>query len=85
MKTMMLAAVNPSALPALRIAGGLFLIIYLLAGAYVFIHRRRLFGRDPRVDGDNETTRHMRMEVILIPLLAITTLLLVLWIGLWIK
>jgi len=25
------------------------------------------------------------MEVVLIPLLAITTLLLVLWIGLWIK
>ena len=80
----MIASINPAALPALRIAGVLFLIIYLLAGTYVFLHRRRLFGRDPRVDGDNETTRHMRMEVVLIPLLALTTLLLVLWVGLWI-
>ena len=31
----MIAFINPAALPALRIAGALFLMIYLLAGAYV--------------------------------------------------
>ena len=42
----MIAFISPAALPALRIAGALFLIIYLLAGAYFFRHRRQLFGRD---------------------------------------
>jgi len=81
----MIAFINPAALPALRIAGALFLIIYLLAGAYFFRHRRRLFGRDPRVDGDNEATRHVRIEVILILWLGLTTLLVVEWVGLWIN
>jgi len=71
--------------PALRIAGALFLIIYLLAGAYVFRHRRRLFGRDPRVDGDNEATRHVRIEVILTVWLGLTTLIVVEWVRLWIN
>jgi len=69
----MIAFINPAALPALRIAGALFLIIYLLAG------------RDPRVDGDNEATRHVPIEVILIVWLGLTTLLLVEWVGLWIN
>ena len=45
----------------------------------------RLFGRDPRVDGDNEATRHVRIEVILIVWLGLTTLLVVEWVGLWIN
>jgi hypothetical protein len=57
----LLGLINPAAVPALRIAGALFPIIYFLAGAYFFRHRRRLFGRDPRVDGDNEATRHIRI------------------------
>lgn len=57
----------------------------LVAGAYFFRHRRRLFGRDPRVDGDNEATRHVRIEVILIVSLGLTTLLVVEWVGLWIN
>ena len=45
----MIALIDPAALPALRIAGALFLIIYLLAGG-----------------------------------LFLTTVLVVLWVGLWI-
>jgi hypothetical protein len=78
-KKNVMAFINPAALPALRIAGALFLIIYLLAGAYVFRHRRRLFGRDPRIDGDNKATSHIRAEVILIPLLFLTTMHVVEW------
>jgi hypothetical protein len=81
----LLGLINPAAVPALRIAGALFLIIYLLAGAYFFRHRRRLFGHDPRVDGDGDATRHIRIELILIPWLCLTTLLLVLWVGVWIN
>ncbi len=85
MKTLetILGVINPAAVPALRIAGALFLIIYLLAGAYFFRNRHRFFDRDPRIDGDNDATRHIRIEVVLIPWLGVTTLLVVLWLGLW--
>jgi hypothetical protein len=79
----MIALINPAAVPALKIAGGLFLIIYLLAGAYIVRHRRWLFGRDPEVEQDTEAVRHIRVEVILIPWLALAMVLIVEWLGLW--
>lgn len=79
----MIALINPTALPALRIAGGIVLIIYLLAGAYLFRRRRQLFGRDPQVEQDTEAVRHTRVAVVLIPWLAVTTVLFVEWLGLW--
>jgi hypothetical protein len=79
----MIASINPAALPALRIAGALFLVVYFLVGAYFFRHRRRFFGRDPRVDNDIPAVRHIRFEVILVPWLGLTTLLVVLWLSLW--
>jgi hypothetical protein len=82
LKGIMIAFINPAAVPTLRIAGVLFLVINLLAGAYVFRHRRQLFGRDPRVDNDIDAVRHLRVEVVLIPWLVLTTLLVVEWVGL---
>jgi hypothetical protein len=79
----MLAVINPSALPILRIAGALFLVINFLAAGYVVRHRRRLFGRDLRVENDIPAARHARLELILIPWLVLTTLLFVVWMRLW--
>ncbi|HEY5073944.1 MAG TPA: hypothetical protein VII34_04555 [Pyrinomonadaceae bacterium] len=79
----LIALINPAALPALRIAGGMVLIIYLLAGAYLFRRRRQLFGRDPQVERDTEAVRHTRVAVVLIPWLGVTTVLFVEWLGLW--
>jgi hypothetical protein len=79
----LIALINPTALPALRIAGGMVLIIYLLAGAYLFRRRRELFGRDPQVERDSDAARHTRVAVVLIPWLAVTTVLFVEWLGLW--
>ena len=79
----MIASINPAALPALRIAGALFIIIYLLAGAWFFRNRHRFFGRDPQVEQDIEAVRHTRVAVVLIPWLFVTTVLLVEWLGLW--
>ena len=79
----MLAQINPVALPALRIAGTIFLIINLIGGFYIFRNRRRFFDRDPNVDNDIPAVRRMRTEVILIPWLVLTTLLVVLLISLW--
>lgn len=83
LKGIMIAVINPAALPALRIAGALFIIIYLLAGAWFFRNRHRFFDRDPRVAGDNDATRHIRIEVVLIPWLGVTTVLIVEWLALW--
>ena len=79
----MLALINPAALPALRIAATFFFIIYLLFGAYIFSNRHRFFDRDPRVDNDIPAVRHVRVEVVLIPWLVITTLILILLISFW--
>ncbi len=79
----MLALINPAALPALRIAATFFFIIYLLFGAYIFRNRHRFFDRDPNVDNDIPEVRHNRVEVVLIPWLVITTLLLILLISFW--
>ena len=79
----MLALINPVALPALRIAATFFFIIYLLFGAYIFRNRHRFFDRDPNVDNDIPAARRVRVEVVLIPWLGLTTLLVILLISLW--
>ena len=82
-KEILIGLINPAALPALRIAGGVFLIINLLAGAYLVRHWRRLFGRDLEVEQDIEAVRHLRVEVVIIPWIVMTTVLIVEWLGLW--
>ncbi len=79
----MLALINPAALPALRIAATFFFLIYLAGGAYIFRNRHRFFDRDPNVDNDIPAVRHVRVEVVLIPWLVITTLILILLISFW--
>lgn len=79
----MLALINPAALPALRIAATFFFLLYLAAGAYFFRNRHRFFDRDPNVQNDIPATRHVRVELVLIPWSAITTLILILLITLW--
>lgn len=82
-KEILIGLINPAALPALRIAGGVFLIINLLAGAYIVRHWPRLFGRDLEVEQDIEAVRHLRVEVVIIPWIVMTTVLIVEWLGLW--
>ena len=79
----MFALINPAALPALRIAATLFFIIYLLFGAYIFRNRHRFFDQDSNVDNDIPAVRKLRMEVVMVPWLVLTTLLVVLLINLW--
>ena len=79
----MIAGINPAALPALRIAATFFFIIYLLFGVYIYRNRHRFFDRDPNVDNDIPAVRHVRVELLLIPWLGITTLILILLISFW--
>jgi hypothetical protein len=84
MKTIFLAALVPSALPALRVAGALFLIVNLLAGAYIWRHRRQLFGLDLTVAGDRLAVRQLQAIVLGIPWLFVTFRLLSVWVETWI-
>jgi hypothetical protein len=79
----MLTAINPAALPALRIAATFFFLLYLAGGFYIFRNRHRFFDRDPNVDNDIPAARKVRIEVVAIPWLVLTTLILVLLISLW--
>ena len=79
----MLAQINPQALAALRIAATFFFIINLLGGAYIFRNRHRFFDRDPDVDNDIPAARRVRVEVVMIPWLVLTTLVLILLISFW--
>jgi len=60
-----------------------FLAINLLAGAYIFRNRHRFFGSDPNLSDDIPAVRKLRIEVIMIPWLVLTTFLLILLIYLW--
>jgi len=80
----MLALINPTVLPALRIAATFFLIINLIGGTYIFRNRHRFFDRDPNVDEDIPAVRKLRVEVVMFPWLVLTTLVLILLIYLWV-
>ena len=84
MKIIFLATIVQSALPALRVAGALFLIVNLLGGAYIWRQRRQLFGRDSSVDGDRAATRQLQAIVLAIPWLFITFRILYVWVEAWI-
>ena len=78
-----MATINSAALPALRIAATFFLIVNLIGGTYIFRNRHRFFDQDSNVDNDIPAVRRLRMEVIMIPWLFLTTFLVILLIYLW--
>jgi hypothetical protein len=79
----MLALIDPSVLPALRIAGTFFILVNLLGGAYIFRNRHRFFDQDTNVENDIPAVRKLRIEVVMVPWLVLTTLLVILLIYLW--
>ena len=62
----------------------MFLIINLLGGAWVWRHRRQLFGPDSTADGDRPATRYLQAIVLCIPWLSLTFRLLFAWVETWI-
>ncbi len=79
----MLAPLIPSLFPRCESAATLFLIINLIGGTYIFFNRHRFFDQDSNVDNDIPAVRNLRMEVVMIPWLVLTTLLVILLIYLW--
>ena len=79
----MLALINPEGLPALRIAGTIFFVIFLLGGLYIFRNRHRFFDKDPDVNEDIPAVRKIRAEEVIMIWGALTILILVILIKLW--
>ena len=78
-----LAEINPTVLPALRIAATFFFIINLLGRPVRLSRSSPIFDRDPNVEDAIPATRKLRVEVVMIPWLVLTTLILILLIGFW--
>jgi hypothetical protein len=76
-------ALSPEALPALRIAATFFLIVNLIGGTYIFRNRHRFFDRDRNIDNDIPAVRRLRLEVVMVPWLVLTSLLVILLIYFW--
>jgi uncharacterized iron-regulated membrane protein len=79
----MLASVNPIAIPGLTVAGVFFVAFHVLAGAYLWRNRRRLFGPDERVDGDRRATRYLQVIAICVPFSILTGRLLIELFEMW--
>ena len=79
----MLALISREALPALRIAGTIFLIINLLGGVYIFRNRHRFFDQDPDVPEDIPAVRKIRVELVLMIWGVLTALIIFTLIQLW--
>jgi hypothetical protein len=60
----MLGAIEQAGVPALRVAFTAAVIVFLMAGIYIWRGRHHFFDRDPDVDNDIPVVRHNREEVI---------------------
>jgi len=60
-----------------------FFLINLVGGTYIFRNRHRFFDQDSSVDNDIPAIRKLRMEVVMVPWLVLTTLLVILLINFW--
>jgi cbb3-type cytochrome oxidase subunit 3 len=62
---LMIAVIEQAGVPALRVAFTAAMIIFLLAGAFIWRRRHQFFDRDPNVLNDVPVVRHNRREEIL--------------------
>jgi hypothetical protein len=61
----MIALIEQTGVPALRVGFTLAVIVFLVAGVLIFRRRHQFFDRDPNVENDVPVVRHNREEEIL--------------------
>jgi hypothetical protein len=59
------AVIEQPGVPALRVGFTLAVIVFLLAGLFIWCRRHQLFDRDPNVENDVPVVRHNREEAII--------------------
>jgi hypothetical protein len=62
---LMMAGIEPAGVPALRVGFTLGVIMFLLAGIFIWRSRHQFFDPDPNVENDVPVVRHNREEVII--------------------
>src|SRR6266480_1990134 len=58
----MMAVIEQAGVPALRVAFTVAVIVFLLAGVFIWRRRHQLFDRDPNIENDVTVVRHNRVE-----------------------
>ena len=58
----LIAVIEPAGLAALRVGFTLAVIVFLLAGVFIWRRRYQLFDHDPNVENDVPVVRHNRVE-----------------------
>ena len=77
------AVIEQQAVPALRVGFTLAVIIFLLAGVFIWRRRHQFFDRDPIVENDVSVVRHNREEEILFVWTGLTLVLLGILYQVW--
>ena len=62
---LMTAVIEQAGIPALRVGFTLAVIMFLLAGVFIWRRRQQFFDRDPNVENDVPAVRHNREEAII--------------------
>ena len=63
--SLLLAVIEQSGVPALRVGFTLAVIGFLLAGTFIWRRRHQFFDRDPNIENDVPVARHNREEEII--------------------
>jgi hypothetical protein len=58
----LIGVIEPAGVPALRVGFTFVVVVFLLAGVFIFRRRHQLFDRDPNVENDMPAVRHNRVE-----------------------
>ena len=80
---LVIAVIQQTGVPALRIAFTLAVIIFLFAGVVIFRRRHQFFDRDPNVENDVPVVGHNREEEILFVWSGLTLVLLCILYQVW--
>ena len=78
-----IAVIEQQAVPALRVGFTLAVIIFLLAGVFIWRRRHQFFDRDAIVENDVPVVRHNREEEILFVWTGLTLVLLGILYQVW--
>ncbi len=63
--SLLIAVIEQPGVPVLRVGFTLAVLVFLLAGVFIWRRRHQFFDRDPNVENDVPVVRHNREEEIL--------------------
>jgi len=81
--SLMMAVIEQAGVLALRVAFTIAVIVFFLAGSFIWRRRHQFFDRDPDVENDVPVVRHNREEVILFVWSGLTLVLLSIAYQVW--